>query len=49
MVDWINILYNFKLTGEALGAIGCIDAVPILEKYKDDSVIEVLFDHNFSK
>lgn len=27
--------------GEALGAIGCVDAVPVLEKYKDDSVIEV--------
>lgn len=27
--------------GEALGAIGCVDAVPILEKYKNDKVIEV--------
>lgn len=27
--------------GEALGAIGCAEAVPILEKYKDDKVIEV--------
>ena len=45
MVFCLNYLFRqglyFLFSGEALGAIGCAEAVPILEKYKDDKVIEV--------
>jgi hypothetical protein len=36
-----NTKFNFSYTGEALGAIGNKEVLPILEKYSKDPVIEV--------